>query len=105
MRGLLVGDTFYMLPGQTVVVRDRSGSVSSTLRRPEMLPPAEIDAALLAIINENYGAGRDELVLAAARAFGFASTSSQLRAVLLAGIDRLTVSGALIEKSGLLMRQ
>jgi len=68
-----------------------------------MLPPSEIEAALVAVVNENYGAGREELVLAVARVFGFASTSSQLRAELLSGIKRLESRGALQEKDGLLV--
>jgi len=56
------------------------------------------------VIDDNYGAGRDELVLATARLFGYASTSAQLRTVLLAGIQRLESKGLLLERDGLLVR-
>ena len=86
----------------TVQVRDRAQVGSASLRRPEALPPAEIDAALKAIVERNYGATRDQLVMAVSRALGFASTSVQLKSVLGVGIDRLLASGALVERSGLL---
>jgi very-short-patch-repair endonuclease len=103
-RGLIVGGPFYSVPGQPVVVRDRAQVASKSLRRPEALPPAEIDAAALDIVAANYGAGRDELVLAVARDFGFAATSAQLRAVIDARIDALVASGELAAKDGILVR-
>jgi hypothetical protein len=69
-----------------------------------MLPPMELDVAALAIIDANFGARRDELVLATARDFGFAATSAQLRAVIEARIDALTAAGVLALKDGLLVR-
>jgi hypothetical protein len=104
-RGVLVGGPFYMRPGSTITVRDRSAVSSATLRKPEMLPPSEIDKSLLDIVDANFGAGVDDLIQASARAFGFQSTSSQLRAVLNAGVDRLAASGILIEKAGMLVRE
>ena len=103
-RGLVEGNPFYQLPGQAVVVRDRSDVASQTLRKPEMLPPQEIDQALIEIVDANFGAGRDELVQAAARAFGFASTGAQLRGVLEDSIDRLLEINELVEQGDLLRR-
>jgi len=102
-RGLIRGDGFYSLPDQPVVIRNRAQVASATLRKPEMLPPAEIDAALLGIVAENFGAARAELAPAAARSFGFAATSAQLRAVLESRIDNLVASGRLRVKDGLLV--
>lgn len=101
-RGALTGGPFYSRPDQDVRVRDRSAVSSQTLRRPEMLPPAEIEEAMVEIVKANFGAGRDDLVQAASRSFGFASTSSQLRAVLSAGIDAAVANGRLVEQDGLL---
>lgn len=102
-RGTIVGGPFYTLPDQTITVRDRSQVSSPTLRRPEMLPPAEIEQAMLEIVRANYGARPDELILAASRAFGFASTSAQLRAVLAATVTRLEANGTLERKEDLLV--
>lgn len=103
-RGLLVGGPFYSLPDQAVVVRDRSQVESASLRKQEMLPPSEIDAALLKLVDDNFGASHTELVQTAPRQFGFQSVSAQLRAVFEEGIARLLATGKLIEKDGLLVR-
>lgn len=102
-RGTVVGGPFYSRPGQTISVRDRSMVSSPTLRRPEMLPPAEIEQAMIEIVRANYGAGREELIQAASRAFGFASTSAQLRTILAATVDRLETNGTLQRKDDLLL--
>jgi len=103
-RGLIVGGPFYTSPNPVVVVRDRSAVGSVTLRNPEMLPPAEIDKSLVGIVDANFGAGVDDLIQTSARAFGYLSTSSQLRATLSTGIERLKVNGTLVEKAGMLVR-
>lgn len=102
-RGLIRGGPFYMSPGQQVSARDRSAVGSSSLRKPEALPPAEIVQAALDIVKANYGAGRNDLVQAISRAFGFASTSSQLRSVLCDVIDRMVKEGALVLQGDMLM--
>lgn len=102
-RGLLEGGPFYTTPGQASVVRDRSAVTSGTLRKPEMLPPSEIDLAILEIVEANYGAGRAELVQAVSRAFGFSATSAQLRALLSAAVDRLVETQSLVIKGDMLV--
>jgi len=103
-KGLVSPGPFHSLPGQDVVVRNRSDVVSSTLRRPEMLPPVEIDKAVLDIVGGNFGATRDELIPAASRTFGYSATSAQLRSVISARIDELLKTSALLESAGLLTR-
>ncbi len=103
-RGLIEGGPFFTLPNQSFVVRDRSAVGSATLRKPEMLPPAEIDKSLIEIVDANFGAGVDDLIQASARAFGFLSTSGQLRATLGAGVERLKANGTLEDKAGTLVR-
>lgn len=73
---------FFSAPGADVVVRDRSEATSPTLRRPDMLPPIEIETALIDVVSRNFGATEDQAVQAVARAFGFKATSAQLRDVL-----------------------
>ncbi|WP_287900948.1 DUF3320 domain-containing protein [Brevundimonas sp.] len=80
--GLITGGPFYSAPDQAVVGRDRSMVTSLSLRKPETLPPAEIDQVLLTIIDANYGAGRDDLVQAASRAFGFSATRDVAGAII-----------------------
>nr|WP_295235149.1 DUF3320 domain-containing protein [uncultured Brevundimonas sp.] len=103
--GLIQGGPFYSAPDQAVVGRDRSMVTSLSLRKPEVLPPAEIDHVLLTIIDANYGAGRDDLVQAASRAFGFSATSAQLKEVLQAGVGRLEAAGVVTIKGDLIVRK
>lgn len=103
--GLIVGDQFYVTPDQGLAGRDRSLVGSLSLRRPEALPPMEIDHVLLDIIDTNFGAGRDDLIQAASRTFGYSSTSAQLRGILDAGVDRLERNGAVAIKGGLIARR
>jgi very-short-patch-repair endonuclease len=94
-KGDIAGGPFYVVPGQTVVVRSRGDVESQTLRRPEILPPEEVMAAIVQVVEENYGAERDQLVQTVARLFGFSSTSSQLREVVEGALAELLESGSL----------
>lgn len=62
-----------------------------------MLPPAEIDAAILDTVQRNFGGSADEIVQAVARLFGFKATSGQLREVIKARINAL-ISQAVLEQ-------
>ena len=75
--------------------RSRGDVESNTLRRPEILPPEEVMAAIVQVVEENYGAERDQLVQAVARLFGFGSTSVQLREVVERALTDLLDSGRL----------
>jgi hypothetical protein len=75
-----VDGDFVTIPGRKAKVRDRSNVASLTLRRPEYLPPSEIDQTLINLVTENLGATSDELVLLVSRRLGYRSTSAQLRA-------------------------
>jgi hypothetical protein len=92
------------VPGPGIVVRERCQGGSSSVRKAGALPPAEIDAALLEIVDTNFGAGRDDLIVAASRAFGFASTSAQLREVLQQRITELEKGGIFSTKGELIVR-
>jgi very-short-patch-repair endonuclease len=96
---------FYSLIGGVVHVRDRSATTSPSLRRPEMLAPAELRLAALSIVHQNYGAGREEVVTIVSRLLGFKATSAQLRATIEQGIEDLLASGALtVGDDGTLIR-
>jgi hypothetical protein len=70
-----------LLTGSSVKVRDRSQATSPSLRKPEMLPPLELRAALLAVIEQKLGADRAEAVTSVSRAVGFRATSAPSRMV------------------------
>ncbi|WP_443748604.1 DUF3320 domain-containing protein [Asticcacaulis solisilvae] len=95
-------DGFWRVPDSQIHIRDRSRVTSANLRKPEMLPPAEIDAAVLKIVGDNYGAARDDLIPAVARLFGFGSTSAALRTRIEERVSALTADGQLVQKGDLL---
>jgi very-short-patch-repair endonuclease len=102
-RSLVCENDFYSVPSQEVSIRDRSQVRSPTLRKPEMLPPAEIDKAILEIVTENYGATQAQLIQAVSRALGFSATSSQLKEVIAYRISSNVVTGKLVAKDDLLL--
>jgi hypothetical protein len=92
---------FYTPAGLTdVTVRDRSDTTSTTIRRPKMLPPAEIRKALTAIVQVHLGVARDEAITEAARLFGFKTTSAQLRKVIEPEVQWLLNEGIFQERIG-----
>jgi len=94
---------FLSLPGAGIRVRDRSGVISTTLRKPDMLPPREIAAAILQTVRTNLGASPDEIVQPVARLFGFKATSAQLRETIQSQIGVLTNQAVLVQQGSLLV--
>lgn len=83
-----------------VAVRNRELVESQSLRRPEMIPPAEIRACVHVLVREHLGVTRDQAVLGARHALGFQSTSAQFREVVTRELDRMVNAGALREDGG-----
>lgn len=90
------------LPDTPVPVRDRAAAPSPGLRKPDLLPPIEIRAAIVAIVTAYHGASKAELPAVVARTFGFRTTSSNLRTVVDAQTRKLIRSGTLAENGELL---
>ncbi|MEZ0472670.1 DUF3320 domain-containing protein [Luteimonas salinilitoris] len=86
---------FLSLLNQEVKVRDRTEVASLTLRRPDYLPPQEIDRAIVTIVQKNLGATVEELVLHVSRQLGYRSTSGQLRALIEDRVGGLLEDGSL----------
>jgi very-short-patch-repair endonuclease len=94
---------FLSLPDQEVKVRDRSATRSPTLRRAEMLPPAELQVAAVRVVRENLGATRDQVVQAVSRALGIKSTSAQVKAAILDAVEAEVRDGRLAAQHDLLV--
>jgi hypothetical protein len=62
-------------------VRSRSGVGSLSLKKPEMIAPAEITHAITLLVNDNLGLRRDDLPTMIARLFGFKATSAKFKEV------------------------
>jgi very-short-patch-repair endonuclease len=95
---------FYFLPKTEVKVRDRSSVQSASLRKPSMLPPKEIDAAVLAIIDSGQGASTEELGTHVPRLLGFAASSALLREMVEIRIEALQSTGIIDQNRGMWTR-
>lgn len=94
---------FLSIPGAEVSVRDRSQVSSPGLRKPEMLPPAEIRTAILDTVERSFGARKEELIQVTSRRFGFKATSPQIREAIQAQIQKLLDEQSLVTQGDLLV--
>ncbi len=97
---LIEGDIFYIKPGTVVQIRNRASVTSVSLRRPEMLPPEEVKAAIVTLVRDNFGAEPDALAQQVSRALGFAATSAQLRSLVDECIEELRAAGEIYLTDG-----
>ena len=97
-------DGFLSIPGAQIKPRNREKTASPTLRKPEYLPPSEVQAAIMVFVEAGHGARRDELLNAVARFLGFGVTGSTLRGLIEGQIDLLLTSGRLILQNGWLQK-
>ena len=63
----------------TSIVRNRSAVTSSTLQKPEMVPPSELRQAIIHLVTEQVGLRREDLPRLVRRALGVKTTSAKLR--------------------------
>ncbi len=94
---------FLSIPGREPKVRDRSAVISTTLRRCDALPPAELERGVLDIVRTHFGATDDQIALAVSRALGFKSTSSQLRTLIADVVAAAIAKGWIDRKNGVLV--
>jgi hypothetical protein len=83
---------------QNAPVRNRQNVASSSLRKPELIPAAEVREALQRLVSDHLGARREEVRTTVARILGFRSTSAQLKEILDRQIDALLQSGRMSER-------
>lgn len=95
-------DECLFLPDAGVPIRNREGVRSASLRKPDLLPPQELRAAIESVTAAHYGASVGEIVQTVSRLFGFKATSSALRQRIIEQVDRLLSSGGLIDADGIL---
>jgi len=88
-------ESFLMLPNSSPKVRNREAVRSSTLRKPGMLPPPELQSAILAVVDAAHGITTDELPVAVSQLFGLKSASGQFKSVLEAQKALLLKTGTL----------
>jgi len=93
---------FYTLPDTPVPVRDRSAVTATGLRKPDMLPPGEIQEAARRFVEAHLGATEEEAITGVARLLGFQSTSSQLRDLIGRAVAASVSAGVLVRQGELL---
>jgi len=81
--------------GGAATVRDRSMVNSATLRKVEMLPPTEVRQAILEVVERSVGITERDCAVEVARAFGFKSTSADMRKCVAENARRLVAVGQL----------
>lgn len=83
---------FWMTQGQIeeTRVRDRSNAPQA-LKKPDMLPPIEIQAAIRLAIRQNGALSDAELAVVVARLFGFQRTSVELQFAILREKEALEI--------------
>jgi len=108
IRSLLVSqrcqreDECLFLPGAEVPVRGRDAVRSTNLRKPELLPPLELRAAIERVVAAHHGASSGEIIQTVSRLVGFKATSAALRELITLQIEHLQKVGSLVEQDGLL---
>jgi very-short-patch-repair endonuclease len=102
---LVSADDFLSIPGREARVRDRSAVMSTSLRRCETLPPAELERAVLDLVRTHFGATDDQIALAVSRAIGFKATSGQLRKLIADVVTAAIGKGWIDRKNGVLVTE
>ncbi|HTH49725.1 MAG TPA: DUF3320 domain-containing protein [Candidatus Limnocylindria bacterium] len=111
IRSLLVSrrcareDDCLVIVGQPVRPRNREAATPPGLKKPNLLPPSEIRAAILALLDEAHGATHRELPTAVARMLGFKTTTAILREAVERQVQKLEQQGEITEANGLLQRK
>lgn len=96
-RQLIVREGAFYAPAglDAAPLRDRSAVRSPSLRRPEMVPPAEIRAAALRLARAPRGLAFEHAPEEIGRMLGVEGTGAPLRAAIEPEIERLLRDGAL----------
>ena len=94
-------DCLFLLEA-SVPVRNRQAVGSASLRKPDLLPPRELRAAIERVVATHHGATEREVVQTVSRLLGFKATSSALREAISRQAQALQESGRLSVHDGLL---
>ncbi|WP_010581776.1 DUF3320 domain-containing protein [Schlesneria paludicola] len=83
-----------------VPVRSRVDVESAGLRKAELIPPIEIDAAVVQLVTQQFGMTRDQLSTAVARRLGLKMVTPKLRSVIQERLPLLLERQAFYERDG-----
>jgi hypothetical protein len=74
-----------------------------TVRDSDYLCDQEIDAGVIRVVRAIVGASKDEVIIATARAFGYARTGQHVEGRMANAVDRLLATHRLVERVGSLV--
>ena len=94
------GDFLWRMEQERVEFRRRDGELPSRLRRPDMIAPEEIGAALQAAVHSSYGIDANGAITEASRLFGFKRVGKEIQTRFQAVLRDLVTVGILQERSG-----
>jgi very-short-patch-repair endonuclease/DNA polymerase III delta prime subunit len=99
--GAIVADGGFYRPieQKQTPIRNREEVESAGLKKPEMLPSAEIDAAIKALIAGHVGVSEDECLVAVARMLGFKTTTPALKETIYRCLEKLVAAGSVVRKN------
>jgi len=98
---LRADEDFLSMPSQQVVpIRDRSSASVSTVRKPEMIPPAEIEASINRLVSDYFGIGREQTIKETAGLMGISKLRTPLRERIEYEIDRMISQGLVQQRDG-----
>lgn len=80
---------FLDVPSRAIRIRDRAVVASANLRKPEYLPPLEIQKAIKQVLIENLGGKKEEIPSEIAKRLGVNVVSTQLKEAIFGGLDEL----------------
>ena len=84
-------------------IEPRGPMEDGTVRKIEHVCDQEIDAMIVMVVTAMVGAKREEAIIAAARAFGYARTGSQVEDRMSEAVDRLLATAPLKDRLGSLV--
>jgi very-short-patch-repair endonuclease len=82
--------------------RSRREVDSATLRKPEYLPPREIEAAVLEVVRGGVGVSHEDAVVEVSRLFGFDRAGQLIQSVVMCAVESLIRSGEIRDHDGIL---
>lgn len=101
-KGLLrkKADFLWRVEPEGVEFRRRDGQLPARLRKPDMIAPEEIGAALQRAVLLSFGIDEDGAITEASRLFGFQRVGKDIRARFRAVLRDLVVSGVVQDRDG-----
>ena len=94
------GDFLWRMEHERVAFRRRDSELPGRLRKPDMIAPEEIGAALQCAVHSSYGIDENDAITEASRLFGFQRVGKEIKTRFQAVLRDLVSVGILQERGG-----